>query len=196
MAEGNHEIDNSNREVQNENAESNLSKEWAIARIVDSKIEKSAAGIFETKFLVEWVETKEQNWENTWVPFENVSHLPLLMKKFRSASKTKIIESFSITPSQETLNTLSPFPVPPKEILSAFKLPEETIPKGNETILNIVGERGEGNKKLWDVIFKEYDFITFVRKPLMVYLFPVQSCYFMMELKRKFSKLAESIVKG
>jgi len=133
--------------------------------------------------------TKWENYKslfNTWEPAEHLFHRIDLLQDYEKKHKGVLKSALKACLPDADASDLPNFKVLDKEILSKFNDPEEFIPQGNETIRNISCEfPSEAGVPLWRVKFGNDVFPRPVRKAVMLYYWPVNSCMFLAKWVQK-----------
>lgn len=157
------------------NAE-NPDTEFAVEDISDIRIRKNEKGLFVTEYEVKWVGYTEKNWE----PMENLFHLPLLLKAFTKRYRTRMLAKLTTDQRRNKAITSSfgNFPAIPKSVARQFNHDIESIPTGNEKVIEIPYEFKRDGEFFWDVRFEGDHNIYFIRKCVMEYFFPEDSANF------------------
>lgn len=167
--------------------------QYEVESIVDSMVDKGPDGKYIAKFEVKWVGYTETSWE----PFSCVRELPLLLTDFRDASEKKMLDSIasSTKVTETTKKSLPRFPLVNSGILSTFRHPEEYIPKGCESVGQVIEIVTRNGVDLYWIQFKGSHTYHFVRDCLFEYYFPVSASWHFLRQQRKEQKL-KSFVAG
>lgn len=149
--------------------------EWIVGRIIKHRFN---AKKLTAEFYVAWKDFPPS--ENTWEPVEHVYHCMEHLLAFETKKVAKLKSDSKGRLSETAISQLPLFKVLSSDTLNKLKDPEEYIPNGNETITNIVSEfPSEAGVPLWNVVFEGDILPRAVRKAVMVYYWPVDSCLFL-----------------
>lgn len=158
----------------------NENSEFAVEDITAIRIRKNEKGLFVTEFNVKWVGYSEKNWE----PMENVFKCPNLLKGLTKKYRQRMLAKLTTTQRQNEGITsgIGNFPAIPQSLSRHFNHDIESIPTGNETVMEIPYEHMRDGEFFWEVRFEKDPYIYYVRKCVMEYFFPEASAHF--HLKR------------
>lgn len=169
------------------------STEYEVESIVGSKLEKGPDGKYIAKFEVKWVGYAKTTFE----PFSYVCRLPLFLADFRDASEKEMLESISrsTTVTEQTKKTLPRFPLVDQGILNTFRHPQEYIPKGYETVKQVVEIVTMDGVDFYWVQLKDSPTYHYIRDCLFHYYFPASASFHFLRQERKEEKL-KALVAG
>ena len=166
--------------------------DYEVEDIIDHQINIDS---LRAEFRVKWVGYSKD--ECTWEPIDHVYHLPVVLNDFIEKNKTALHRRLKDRVPTEMTENMSPFKPLDESIIKKFTDPEETIPTGDEELLNIQKEftSTEGNF-LWVVVFNHDKLPCFVRKSIISYYWPFHASMFinsLVELAAKTARLEAKI---
>lgn len=152
-------------------------EEYVVEKILDHRVNPDSLN---SEFLVKWKDYPAS--ENTWEPVENVFHLIVLIREYVERKHEDLKKRVKGFLSEEATARLPKFKVLDKEILQKLKDPQEYVPEGNERIGTgrIISEMtSDAGVPLWNVVFENQRYLHLIRKSVMLYYWPHESCLFL-----------------
>lgn len=154
-----------------------IDQEYVVEKILDHRVNPDS---LKSEFFVKWKGYTAA--DNTWEPVENVFHLIVLIREYVERKREDLKKKMKGFLSEELTAKLPTFKVLDKEILHKLKDPEEYIPEGNERIGTgrIISEMtSDAGVPLWQVVFEDKPYLHLIRKSVMLYYWPHESCLFL-----------------